>query len=90
MTTDEIIEIYGMTEESIEEMKAYSRFNRRIKFFRNNSTLATFNEIFGEGEGERLRRHYFELKFDFNEFQTYLTTEQQNLLLAHVSKLKES
>lgn len=89
MTTDEIIEKYGMTEESLREVRAYSKFNRRIKSFKNNNTLATFNEIFGEGEGERLREHYFKLDFDFNKFLTYLTSNQIDLIYAYISKLED-
>ena len=29
MTTNEIIEKYGVTEESLREIRAYSKFNRR-------------------------------------------------------------
>lgn len=80
MTAEE----FGVTQDELDEIRAWSSMCRRIRKFRNNSTLITFETIFGKDEAERLRKHYFELKFDFEEFMTYLTQPQINTLIAYI------
>ena len=77
-------EDFGITDEQYEEAKMWGSLNRRITRFRNNSTLKTFQEIFGDEEGERLRDWYFKLKFDLVQFETYLTTVQYNAFIAYI------
>lgn len=79
-------ENWGCSEEQLYEIRTYAKFNNRIRRFRNNSTLSTFQEIFGESEGERLRRHYSEVNHDFEKFMTYLTLNQRNDLFAYIVK----
>lgn len=81
----EILEKYNITQEQLEEIRTWAGYENRLRRFKNNSTLDTFKEIF-KNDAERLREHYFDLKFDIQQFLTYLTQDQKNDFFAYITK----
>lgn len=80
-------EHYGVTEDQLKEIRQWATYERRLKSFKANCTLRTFNEIFGEAEGERLFGHYRgTCNYEFSKFLTYVTQEQKNEILSYIVK----
>jgi len=80
-------EQFGVTESQLTEIRQWATYERRLKSFKANCTLRTFNEIFGEAEGERLFVHYRSTcDYQFPKFLTYVTQEQKNKLLSYIVK----
>lgn len=77
-------EDFGVTDEQLEEIRAWSAFQKRLKRFVNNCTLADFQKMFGIEEGQRLLGHHRKLEMNWHEFNTYLTQEQHNILYAYI------
>lgn len=73
------------SDEHLKEIGHFMNFMKRIKKFNNNSTIKTFEEIFGEENAERLRTTHLNLNQDFGRFLTYLTSSQQDDLFIYVS-----
>ena len=73
----------GVDQTQLTEIRTYATFSRRLKRFRDNSTLHTFNQMFDEN-GERLFRHFLEVNQDFQRFLTYLTQRQINIIYSYV------
>lgn len=75
------------TEDQLTEIRYFAAFMRRIKRFNDSSTLETFNEIFGQENGLRLRQYYYDEKVnqDFRKFLTYLTSEQEDIFYVYIS-----
>ena len=47
-------ENFGLTELEFDEIRTWSLFTQKIKKFTNNCRLDTFQNIFGNSEGDRL------------------------------------
>jgi hypothetical protein len=78
---------FNLSEGKFGEVRSWVYFQERIRKFRNNHNLTTFEEIFGEAEGLRLFRHYrFDCDYNFDKFLTYLRPEQKNLLLPYIAE----
>lgn len=74
---------WGISETQLDEIRKYASFSRRLKKFKNQSTLRTFNQMFEEN-GERLFRHFLEVNQDFQKFLTYLTRNQVDIIYSYV------
>ena len=82
-------ENFGLTELEFDEIRTWSLFTQKIKKFTNNCRLDTFQNIFGNSDGDRLFQHFRESCYnDFYKFRTYLTKDQYNKILAYIVKIE--
>ena len=84
MFTDEQLKEQGLDRDQYNEIQGFFRFQGRLKHFKAKCTLATFQDIFGSTEGERLFQHYRSNEYDFTRFNTYLTTEDRNKFVIYI------
>lgn len=76
---------YGMSQEQLNDLRIWGKFNRALIQFQNKATPMLFDEIFGEPVGSQLFAHFrLRCENSFIKFDTYLNEEQHNLLLSHV------
>lgn len=79
---------FNISDEALEEIQAWSRFNKKITKFINNANLTLFTKIFQE-DGERLCLHFIHdcSRQSFNLFLTYLTPQQKNDIFIYISNI---
>lgn len=75
---------WGLTDGQLEEIRQHAKFSNRLRRFKNNSTIKTFEEIFGQEEGKRLIIHFITVNKDIERFISYLTTSQRNDFTVYV------
>ena len=72
----------NMNKEQLQDLQTWYEVDKRMASFANKYNLLLSIELFGD-EGERLFRDCFSMSCnrDFKSFLTYLTKQQNNLLL---------
>lgn len=76
---------YGLTEEQLQDLRTWTKVQKRVIQFQNKATPALFNEIFGEATGFPLFEHFRNrCNNDYQKFNTYLDVDQHNKVLAHI------
>ena len=56
--TDQDLQEKGINREQYNEIQGFFKFQSRLKSLKVKCTLKTFEDIFGDSEGERLFQHY--------------------------------
>lgn len=89
------LELDVLTDDDRVDVRTWGEIDRKITNFENKANLVTFNYLFApsdklelfEGDPIRLLKHFRnECDGSYKKFRTYLTNNQNNMLLTNIFK----
>lgn len=80
-----LLQFKDLEYDQVSVIQKWGEVERAVIRFGDSSKPQTFEFLFGKEEGDRLWLYYVRnCKRDIQKFKTYLTTEQNNILLINV------